>query len=285
MVHPNSTTHLQRTSYVINSKRCSYSLAFSHHPCSRGPFILFSLTVTLPLSLSLSLVQVPNKFEIFDDDIMLRTGAWDQITLWSGGTGFSRQLCDTVLASTCAILAKHEALLHPDGEVKFSHMVGGSTVTPHCGPQDTKIRMHYMVVRWLGLGFYSCVAMLRLRLHGGHVYFPSLSLYTSLSLSLSPSLPPSPTILRAHIPDRDGELVFLATRMGPSSESPFPQPLLSLPDHVPSRPCRLQKRSVEQRSLSAGCRGSGSWGNLSSSTTRSNTAWCSTLLLPHIGPS
>ena len=70
-----------------------------------------------------------------------------------------------------------------------------------------------MVVRWLGLGFYSCIAMLRLlRLHGEHVHCHlsiSLSLYTSLSLS---SPPPC-----ARIPDVDGELVFLETRLGPSS--------------------------------------------------------------------
>ena len=47
-----------------------------------------------------------------------------------------------------------------------------------------------MVVRWLGLGFYSCIAMLRLlRLHGEHVHCHlsiSLSIYTSLSLSPPP---------------------------------------------------------------------------------------------------
>ena len=125
---------------------------------SRIRIILFHLSISIFfLSIYVSLqIQVPNKLDIFDDDIMLRAGAWDQITLWSGGTGFNRRLCDAVLAETCTILAKHEALLHPDGEVKFSHMVGGSTVTPHCGPQDTKIRMHYMVVRWLWLGFRFC---------------------------------------------------------------------------------------------------------------------------------
>ena len=113
-----------------------------------------------------------------------------------------------------------------------------------------------------GFGFYSCVAMLQLlRLHGGHVHC-----HLSLSVSLSHSLPlaPHPTTLRAHIPDVDGGLVFVAPRLGPSSYLCNP-PLPSLPDHVriPSRPCRLRRRSVEQRSLSAGCRGSGSWGNLS----------------------
>ena len=202
--------------------------------CSRAFFVLFSLTLTLSLTLYLCgvcvcvLVQVPNKFDIFADDIMLQTGAWDQITLWSGGTGFSRQLCDKVLASTCAILAKHgEGTAHPDGAVKFSHMVGGSTVTPHCGPQDTKIRMRYMMVRWLGLGFYSCIAMLRLlRLHGELVHCHlSISLSIYIHLFLSPSLSPPPPTLRAHIPDVDGELVFLETRLGPSAPQTPPKPL------------------------------------------------------------
>ena len=145
--------------------------------------------------------NVPTKFDVFDDDIMLRTGAWDQITLWSGGTGFSRQLCETVLASTCAIFAKHEALLHPNGEVKFSHMVGGSTVTPHCGPQDTKIRMHYMVVRWLWLWLWLWVLLMRRHAPTAALArwtrsLPSLSI--CFSLSLSPPRPPPHHPARAH---------------------------------------------------------------------------------------
>ena len=43
----------------------------------------------------------------------------------------------------CQVMREHAALFHPKGEVVLSRMVGGTTTVPHCGPDDTKIRLHF----------------------------------------------------------------------------------------------------------------------------------------------
>ena len=91
--------------------------------------------------------KLPRGEKPFGQAFLVKEGAgWDQVTVWGGPIrGFDLDLCAGATKRTCGLLEQYQDLFHPKGEVKFSHMVGPTKVVPHCGPVDTKIRMHMMI--------------------------------------------------------------------------------------------------------------------------------------------
>ena len=91
--------------------------------------------------------KLPRGVKPFGQNYLLKEGTWwDQVTLWGKKhRGFDTDICGGVGKQTCAVLDKYQDLFHPQGEAKFSHMVGPTKVVAHCGPVDTKIRLHMML--------------------------------------------------------------------------------------------------------------------------------------------
>merc|ERR1719189_3229975 len=51
-----------------------------------------------------------------------------------------------VVPTLCNVLGNFQKRFHPAGQVKLSHMTGGTTSIRHCGPCDTKLRLHHPIL-------------------------------------------------------------------------------------------------------------------------------------------
>lgn len=72
------------------------------------------------------------------------TKPWLELDLWYWGTE-QAEGC-SVLPALCDVLREFRSSFHPGGQVKLSLMTGGTKATPHCGPCDTKLRMHHAIL-------------------------------------------------------------------------------------------------------------------------------------------
>jgi len=69
---------------------------------------------------------------------------WLELILWKNGEEVEKAC--TAVPKMCKVLRKSRKAFHPAGQVKLSCMRGGTTATRHCGPCDTKLRMHHAVL-------------------------------------------------------------------------------------------------------------------------------------------
>merc|ERR1719336_2548555 len=69
---------------------------------------------------------------------------WLELILWKSGQ--EQELQCSAVPYMCKLLRAFRKRFHPGGQVKLSCMTGGTTATRHCGPCDTKLRLHHAVV-------------------------------------------------------------------------------------------------------------------------------------------
>ena len=72
-------------------------------------------------------------------------GNWEELYLYRDG-GFNPSACNLDFSGTCDILYKYKSMFHVDGHVKFSRIAPGSTVWPHSGGTNSKLRGHLGVI-------------------------------------------------------------------------------------------------------------------------------------------
>lgn len=74
----------------------------------------------------------------------LRSGRWLELILFKNAEEAPRACA--ALPQLCEVLRPFRKVFHStSGEVKLSHFIGGTVGRPHCGPVDSKLRMHFTV--------------------------------------------------------------------------------------------------------------------------------------------
>lgn len=83
------------------------------------------------------------KVELNQEVNAARQGTWLELIAFDNG--IERDSACAALPRTCKLLRRFLPSLHGRGHVKLSQVMGGTSAYPHCGPVDTKLRMHFTV--------------------------------------------------------------------------------------------------------------------------------------------